>query len=791
MTSKATQSSFTSGELTPAVHGRIDLEQYIRGLKTCRNMIVHPHGGASNRAGTEFICEVKDSTKAVRLIPFQFNTSDTYALEFGDQYMRVVRNGIQVEVSGVSAYSGATTYAQGDLAEYSGVNYYSKVDGNTGNQPDISPTQWHALTGDIYEIPTDYLEAELFDIKFVQSADIITIVHPNHAPMELSRSGHTAWKLTAITFAPSISAPTGMTSSHPGAGWKYCATAVAAETYEESLQSGDFDVTSRAATLSWTAVSGAIYYNIYFLWNGVYYWIGKTESTSWTDATLTPDYSITPPRARNPFNASGDYPATVGYHNQRLCFGGTNNDPQKIWMSRTGLFHNFTTSTPLRDDDAITLTIDSNQVNAIRHLISLTDLSVMSSGTEAIITANDNAFTFTNLRRKIQSYYGASSVAPIIAGKSALFVQENGNVLREISYDDAGNFGGSDRSIFSEHLFTGYSIPDMAYAKAPDSILWMVRNDGKLVGMTYLQEHGVHACHWHDTDGTFESVCAVPENNESAVYFVVKRKINGSWVRYIERLHSRAFDDVRDCFFVDSGLSYDSPATITGATQANPVVVTTSAAHGYSNGDKIDITDIVGMTELNGNRYTIANVASTTFELTDVDTGDNIDGTSYTAYESGGESRKAVSSVSGLSHLEGKIVSILADGSVMAQKTVASGAITLDYPASRIHIGLPYTSDLQTLKPPYKSIVGSKATASRLIIQVRDTRGLFAGQDANNLKEFKSIIEAYDTPISLVTGDMSINLTSDWTKGGSVYLRQSDPLPCTILSVIPDVSVGG
>lgn len=742
MTTKISQSAFTNGELTPALHARVDLDQYQRGLATCLNAIIHPHGGASNRAGTEFVIEVKDSTKAVRLIEFQFNTSDTYALEFGDQYMRVIRNGVQVESGG-------------------------------------SP----------YEISTPYLEAELFDIKFVQSADIITITHPNHAPRELSRASHTSWTLSTITFAPSISAPTGLASSAPGAGNTYVVTAIAEESYEESLASASANSTSRTSTLSWTAVTGAIEYNVYLLSNGLYYYIGKAGTNSFTDSTLPLDYTQTPPTARNPFNASGDYPATVGYHNQRLCFGSTNNNPQKLWMSKTGLFHNMTASSPLKDDDAITLTIDSNQVNAIRHIVPLTDLSIMTSGTEAVITSNDNAFTFANLRRKIQSYYGASNVAPVVAGKSAIFIQEDGNVVREISYDDGGNFAGSDRSIFSEHLFTGYSIVDMGYAKSPDSIVWAVRNDGVLLGLTYLLEQNVFAWHKHTTDGLFESVCTIPENNESATYFVVKRKINGTWKRYIERLHSRQFTDVKDCFFVDSGLSLDVPVTISGATQANPVVIT-ATGHPFSNGDLIDHQDIVGMTELNGNRYAIANVTANTYELTDVDTGDNIDGTAFTAYESGGEAREAVTAISGLTHLEGETVSILADGSVVASQVVSSGAITLSNPASKVHIGLPYTTDIETLKPPSKKVSGRKVSASSLTCQVHKSRGMFAGPDADNLFELKQTPTAYDSPIALFTGEVEIAVTSAWQNGGKVLIRQTDPLPLTILSIIPDILIG-
>jgi hypothetical protein len=740
--SNVIQSAFTNGELTPALHARIDLDQYKRGLKTLRNCFTHPHGGVSNRPGTTFVVEVKDSTKVTRLIPFQFNTTDTYCLEFGDLYIRVIRNGGQVLSGG-------------------------------------SPV----------EIVTPYTEAQLFDLKFTQSADIITIVHPSHAPRELSRTSHTAWALNTITFAPSIGTVTGLSSSAVGATYLYAVTAVHSETFEEGLP-GYVTSLTRTSTLSWTAVTGAGRYNVYLATNGVYYLIGEAGTNSFLDATYTQDKTETPPTARNPFSGANNYPATVGYFNQRLCFGRTNNYPQTIWMSKVGSFKNFTVSSPYQDDDAITVTIDSNEVNEIRHLMALTDLSVLTSGAEAVITSNDNAFVFANLRRKIQSYYGVSEVTPVIVGKSALFTQDKGNVVREITYDDLGNYTGNDRSIFSTHLFKDRTIVDWAYAKAPESIIWAVRNDGILLGLTHLSEQGVFAWHWHDTDGQFESVISISEGNESAVYVLVKRKINGSWKRYIERLHTRTTDDIRDCFFVDCGLSLDLPVTITGITQANPVVVT-ATAHGFSNGDDIDLSDIAGMTELNDRRFTIANVAANTFELTDIDTGANIDGTAYTAYESGGEARKAVTAISGLTHLNGKSVAILADGIVQPKQTVVAGAITLANAASRIHIGLSYDSDIETLKPPTKTIAGKKVSAAKVICQVDKTSGMFVGSDEDHLREVKQSPALYDTAAGLVTDDIEIVIDTSWKNGGSVFIRQSDPLPMTILSIIPDIYVGG
>ena len=141
--------SFVSGELGAKLDGRTDFAKYSTGAKTLENFLIHPQGSATRRVGTKFIAEVKDSSKKTRLIPFEFSTVQTYILEFGDQYMRVYKDQGQV-LSGGSAF----------------------------------------------EISTPYLEAELFDLKFAQSADVMYITHPSHDARKLARTGHTAWTLS-------------------------------------------------------------------------------------------------------------------------------------------------------------------------------------------------------------------------------------------------------------------------------------------------------------------------------------------------------------------------------------------------------------------------------------------------------------------------------------------------------------------------------------------------------------------------------------------------------------------
>src|SRR3972149_6290866 len=241
--SSTRQISFSRGELSPALQARVDLAQHPTGLKPCRNFTIQRHGGATNRPGTQFIAEVKDSTKKVRLIPFIFNASQTYVLEFGNLYMRVYRDGVQL-LSG----------------------------------------------GNPYEIVTPYVEADLAELQYVQSADTITIVHPNYAPRELARTGHTTWTLTTITFGASIASPTGLASDAAGTTYYYKVTAVDATTNEESLPTSEVGSSTQTSRLTWNQVTGAGFYNIYKRTNGQYGWIGiagALASPFFNDASYT------------------------------------------------------------------------------------------------------------------------------------------------------------------------------------------------------------------------------------------------------------------------------------------------------------------------------------------------------------------------------------------------------------------------------------------------------------------------------------------------------------------------
>ena len=812
--------AFSGGEISPEMFGRIDDSKYQQGAATMRNFIAKPQGPAENRPGFAFVKEVKDSTKAVRLMSFTFSTVQTMVIEMGDQYFRFHTQGATLNYSNGAAWNGGTNYAVGDIALYNNVNYYAKTAHSNSQPPNA--TNWYALPTDMtYEIPSPYLEAELFDIHYVQSADVMTIVHPSHAPRELRRLGATKWELKTINFASPLASPTGVsvsayipssssTNSDTYEAHEYVVTAIGSNLIDESAQSSSASVnnnifvTGAKNTITWNAVTGAARYRVYKEQAGVFGFLGETTSTTIVDANIAPDFSRTPPVYDNPFPSSNNFPGAVSYFEQRRVFAGTNNDPQTIYMTKSGTESNMSFGIPIRDDDRIKFRVAAREANTIRHIVPLTQLLLLTGSAEwRIASVNSDAITPSSISVKPQSYVGANNAQPVIVNNSMVYAAARGGHVRELGYNwQANGFITGDLSLRAPHLFDNFTIIDMALAKAPLPIVWMTSSSGKLIGFTYVPEQQVGAWHQHDTDGTFESVATVSEGNDDVVYCVIKRTIEGVQKKYIERMGTRLYATQRDSFFVDAGATYNGTntnsgqnVTISGGTNyTKGEIVTITANFNLFNAppsvaDKNDAIVLVDGTTLY--RLTILGTSSQTVATAklDKDLPASLRNTAITTYE------VARNVISGITWLEGKTVSILADGAVHPQKVVSSGSITLDRAASVVHVGLPYESDLQSLPLALQAEAFSQGRVKNLNhvwVRVLESSGIFAGPSVDKLVEAKQrTTEPYGSPPNLKTEDIKIMLTPTWQDTGQLFVRQSDPLPLTIVGLTLEVAIGG
>jgi hypothetical protein len=714
--------------------------------------------------------------------------------------------------AGSGTHTASFPYTVGSLVSHSGTNYYCIATAINKTPPNA--TYWYPLPAGVYEIPNPYAEADLFDIHYVQSADVLTLVHPNYAPRELRRLGATTWVLSPINFAAPLSAPTNVNADKTGTStttytYTYVVTAVDADLISESQQSAsvsvdaDFGQVGEFITVSWASVAGAARYRVYKLQGGLYGFIGETAGTSIVDDNIAPDLGITPPIYDTVFASSGNYPGAVSYFEQRRIFAGTNNAPQTLLMTRSGTESDMSYSIPTEDTDRIKFRVAAREANTIRHIVPLTQLLALTSAAEwRISPVNSDVITPTTISVRPQSYIGANNVQPSIVNNTVIYCAARGGHVRELGYSwQASGFVTGDLSLRSAHLFDNLEISDMCYSKSPQPLLWFVSSSGYLLGLTYVPEQQVAAWHWHDTDGSYESCTAIAEGSEDALYVIVKRTINSVTKRYVERFQTRQVTELSDCFFVDCGLSYDgtnttaTTVTVTGGTTWGPadtLTVTASSALFVFPGTS-DVGDAIVLTGGDGTQYrlTILSTTSTTVATARVDKviPAAIRGVATTVWAF------ARNSFSGLTHLEGKTVSILADGAVQPQETVTSGSITLDRAFTVIQVGLPYESDLQTL-PLTINIDGAgqgrRKNINKATLRVFQSSGIFVGPDADNLVEAKQRTnEPYGSPPALKSDEVDVDLLPKWANSGQVFIRQVDPLPLSVVGLTLEVVIGG
>jgi len=732
------QRSFGGGELAPALHARADQVKYVSGLRTCRNFIVLRAGGVANRAGTRFIDICKTASPTVQLFPYLSEiTGDSLLIENGAGYFRFYKNGAQVQVAGVAAWSAVTQYTYGDLVVEAGVNYYAIVP--SLNQVPPNATFWHPLDGTIYEVPSPFGSNLPY---WSQAGRIITLTHRGVAMHELEFLDLTNWTIKPVVTEPRITPPQNVVLTPAAAGTRrfaYQVTAAKNETYEESEPSAKvINVGCSVPTpdaphvITWDPVADAVEYYIYCdpYGNETFGFLGTaTGATQFNDVGFEPDFAITPPIPRSPFTTTNNFPNVSASYQQRRIVGYTNVTPDGIWGSRVGFPSNFGISSPLQDDDSITFRISGTHHHPVRHLIGLKQLVILTDAGEFdVLGGADRVLAPNTINPDQKTYVGASSVKPVVVGNSIIYLQARDRIVRDLRFDvEVEGLGGRDLTVFSSHLFDAHTIRRMDYQQTPDSIIWLVRDDGVLLGITYLREQDVWGCHRHDTDGFFWEVCVVPEAIGDSVYFIVRRTIDGNTVRYIERLEPRPPEFVNfdvEAFFVDAGLSY---------------------------------------------------------------------------------SGAPVDNLTGLDHLEGEVVAVVGDGAVIydgaptgtqaANFTITAGTFPVNFPASysNIHVGMPIRfAEIETLD---LDVQGSavrdkmKKVGPLAVLIDASSRSFQAGPDASHLRRYTP--PPYEPATDAFTGQVEINQVARFNKYGRILIRQTDPLPLTILAVIPHLELGG
>jgi hypothetical protein len=530
--------SFASGELAPSVYARADLPQYLTGLRECRNFIVKRRGGVTNRPGTKFVAECK-LEGACYIYPFRFpGAGESYVLEMGELYLRFHKEGAAV-MDGLSPKEIVTPYGVG------------------------------------VHTPTAPICVE-------QNGLSVTFTNLSFVPYELewTGAGGLSWTFLPIVFGAWNAGPAGGAGVAGVAGtrtYQYVVTAVRDDdTREEGRPSAVITIATAGVptkeaphVLTWTAVTGAAEYYVYGDAgdaNGDFGFMGVAKTNAFKDTEFVPDYGSTPPIAKTRFAGANFYPALNAVYQQRKVYGGAHDNRSTVHTSRTGIETNFDIRSPIQDDDAVTFTIKGQYAQVLFHMIATQlGLVLLTDEGEWLVDGDaQGAITPTAIQARQHGWAGAAcEPKPLVIGQDVLFVQARSNQVRRSRYNEQINgLTGFDLSMYADHLFEGFTIKRWAFQLTPDAVVWAVRDDGVLLGMTYIRDEDVWGWHQHDTaDGFVEDVCVIPEGDEDAVYLVVRREGGFGTKRYIERLEARHDDAIADAFFVDCGITYDGAAT--------------------------------------------------------------------------------------------------------------------------------------------------------------------------------------------------------------------------------------
>jgi hypothetical protein len=753
----------SAGELSPQLRGRLDLSKYANGNELQENFVSRVHGPAVRRPGTYFVAEVKTSTALTRVVPFNYSTTQAYAIEFGNLYVRFYRNHARVETS----------------------------------------------PGVAYELATPYTTAELRALKFCQSADVLYIFHPSHPPQKLNRFSDTSWSLTGFSSTsdgPYMAAPTGATTLTPSgtAG----AITVTASALGDINGGAGFQLTDvgrlirMLQTATWgymviTSIVDGLHVNATVLGNPLAGVAaaggGQWRLGSWSGTT--------------------GYPSCGAFYQNRLFCAGSTAQPQTLWGSKSSDFETFQETREdgtVLDSSAINLTISDDQVNAVKWMSAGKVLSIGTLGGEHTLQAGSTteALKPTNAKISRESTHGsAANVNARRVDRAVLFVQRAGRKLREQIYDYASDgFQASDLTLLSEHVTGGNvagGVLELDYQEEPASVAWMVRADGQLVGCTYDRLQQVSGFHRHKLGGSYytgqavvESVAVIPNPAGTAdeLWLVVKRTIGGVVKRYVEYL-SAMFDENIDgqegAYFVDGGLS--SSLTTRAGTLTPGVGALTAGTAGV-------VFVLSGGTFSSGDVGTHIRVGTGKALVTAFTDSTHVVATIVYPFASLEPQATGAWSIttpgltfSGLSHLEGERVAVVADGSYRGTFTVSGGAVTIASPAaSKVHVGLHASAKLRPMRVEAGAAAGTSQGQMKrideLIVRFDASSGARYGKNdsASNLHDFpwRAATDAIGKAPPLITGDVLIKPFQGPDRDGTITIVCDAPLPCTVVAVI-------
>lgn len=754
------------------MYGRLsDFDKMKSAVATSLNGIPLIEGGWTRRPGTGYCDETRYALKQARIVRFKYSTTVSYAIEFGDQYVRFKKNrapvhdilltilGISNGFPGVVTYSG-TDPSNNDDVDIVGVAGMDVINGrrfriqnvNTGANTfelyevdpagSVTPVNTidygtYASGGEakrVYTLATPYLEADLFQLKFSRFADKLYVFHSDYPEATLNRFADNNWTHTPLTFVDGPYLPVNKTATTLAAS---VATPGAGRTITASSGVGINDGAGFLAT------DVGRYIRLKGGGASVWGYMLITGYTSSTQVTVTIINSVGTTTAATTWRM-GLLSDTTGYSDSgtfsgdRLIIGGCPYRESRWDASYVGDYLNFAETEvdgTATDSHAFSYTLTSEESQAIRWMKSLANgvaIGTFEGEWLARPSINEEAMTPTNRDAKQSSSYGSERVDAVKVGAAVLAIQKYGRRIREITYSFSDNrLSAVDATILAEHISKGATVTEsgfveLAYQEERVPIVWAPRRDGTLTGMTYSQDEKVAAWHRHTLGGysaqvsppvpaKVESCCVIPaaDGSYEELWMIVRRYINNRTVRTVEYMHKpwEKDDDALTPQYLDSSLTY---------------------------------------------------------------------------------SGSAVSTLTGLYHLRGETVSVVIDGGVHPDVMVSpTGTITLNTTTERAVVGYGYNSDVELLPFDAGSADGTAQgkiqRKHHVAVRLHQSLGLQVGRAFSKLRAvtFRTPSDGSGIRTPLFSGIKSIDgWDGDYSTEDRICLRFAGPLPGTILGVI-------
>ncbi len=764
------QASFAGGLYSANLWARDDLKRYAIGAKDMTNFYPYPYGGFTRRPGTRFVWECKNKS-ANKLVAFKRDAWTQYVLEFGDNYIRVYRNGAIVLKNDGTPYEVYTFYTADEIRQIKTVQSADRMYICCPTQPVMvlscySDTNWtltkyNPQRGPFLDQNTTWTtitpSGTYGNVTLTASSGIFT---PNCTGQQVKLS----YNIAAQSHFWGESGKTGATTSQAflcGDGWSFqvsdpwsCTITIQQsddnggtwmdikkwtldETYSAGFSSSgtvDHQCLVRIVYTAGTEGSGSAVFTVLPFISDNYLTITNYISATQVKAdiyTNKNEYMFSLPGAWSTtywslgaWSYDNGFPASAAFYQDRLFFSGTAANPLSVWASQSGNYDDFGVHQTPQDDDGLSFALVSGQVSRCWSFLSLTCLLGFTPVSEWKITAgaSGTAITPSNIYAVQQTSEGSwNGIDPLIINNRAIFVTADQQHVRDIAYDySTDSFRGNDLTLYNRDLFENKAIISWDYQRSPDSIVWICQDDGTLLSFTYVQDQEVMSWARHTTDGKFKSVAVAMNTSGSStyeVYFIVERTVNGQAVRYIESMKVTE-PDVNLPLYLDSYLTY---------------------------------------------------------------------------------SGKAVDTLSGLSHLKGKSVGVIADGSYLETMTVSSdGKIQLEEEASNIVIGLPYTSTFETLDIAIPRQDGTSYSRLKkldeVIIQFKESKSGRVGINTTSTSDMEQIVMpipvGIGVPSALYTGFYRAEPMGGYDNEAHIGIVQDEPFPMTVLAIVAGVTMG-